>query len=288
MNTIRHACMIDRHITTVVALDHETPGKPRITACKSVPAGTIALSGPDYRRSLKKIVHLLRKLHVQTTTVCLRPPRWYPLESVFNCRLDRNSVIAQCRFEATMLLDEPGNFRCDLVEFYREPPDSETAKKLVVFYTEELPSRLLAELAPRTIVEDCSLYLRPLVCLSSHTKEKITLVECEPEYVVVLESCGGKLQYFRYWPLDNPADTIYFILRELCRNSEDNLEPVYLTGTNCMDRQFTETLRASVHRELRILDPVALLSLEADISPEPLRHPSAGTAISAALMASYD
>ncbi len=207
--------MIDRFSTTVAEIGFDKDDEPFIAGCRSIRVGTRQLMDGDSGRPLRKIGDLLKKMKAETTTLCIHPDRFYPLDALFAATLDREAFDAQCRAEAGYFLKAPERYRYDAIPYSQSQDGSRFSKYLLLFYPQAMTSAILNGLEPFSRIDGTMIYLNPLVGISALMEQKLCLLELEPDYAAFSVSANGRLEYYRYWELKEPGEAEYFALYEL-------------------------------------------------------------------------
>lgn len=259
MTRSRHACIIDRLSTTVVEIDFDLDDAPDSTRQKTISVGTRHIMGEDQGRALRKIGDLLKKMKAKKTSLCIHPDRFYPFDALFARILDKEALEAQCRTEAGYFLRNPDNYSCETIPYCSEKEGSPFSKHLLLLYPRTLLSSIRNGLEPWSDIDATLFYLKPLVSISAMMEKKLCLLELEADYAAFSVSANGKIEYYRYWELQQPGEAEYFALHELKHGRPPEDHEVHVTGVLTENNVMMERLKKASAENLLPLDPSEIM-----------------------------
>jgi hypothetical protein len=261
------ACAIDAEATTIVRVKSAGTMDCVVTACRTVPLGIDAMSGPKGEKTAGKLSAMLDKLGDEPLAISLSPasiltlPAWFPAQATHEQKKSFG------RIEAGFFLkriEEWAWHTMPLRSGSDHPADLEG--QIIMFYPALHARSIDEELGKKHRITSSGLHIEPIVRLTAGRDEPMAVLELEKEYTAFFVSRNGCAEYFRYWPVKNENEREFFALRELEASPADI---VRVTGLRADARTVKRISDGSARRLLPLSLPFkASLAGEAGSCPE--------------------
>ncbi len=259
MNTVRHACAIDRYATALVGIEHDPDRGYNITQCRTLRAGLQEFSADP--KPLKKLGSLLSKAGVDTLTFSFRSPALFPLDTLLPSTISREAFETHCRAEAAGLLTRPEEYRHDSIPYAADSNAASLRRHLLLYYPGHIGETLAERLGTLCTVSGVSHCLTPVILSVAATGKPFALLELEQEYATLSAGKNGGVERFRYWPANHESDAEYFGIRELLLDRRHGEYPVYVTGTRAAERALVEKIARGTGQTIRPFNLAELFSI---------------------------
>lgn len=281
--SITHACAIDAHSTAIASVARDTADGYTITECKTMQTGIGEYAGTNGDRAASRLVSLLRKKKIDTITLSIQTPRFFPLDTVFSRNISDRAFDTHCKAEASFLLNKPGEYLHDHIPYTLSSEHDHVRRHLLFYYPSDLYEAVHDRLRSFCSISSGAYYLKPMILSLAVTFQPFILLELENEYVTLSAGSNGELEYFSYWQLNHSSDAEYFALRELTANRESRRYPVHITGNLAVEKPLHERISRETGTDLHPFSIVELFSMQRSVR-SPCNSPIELKALSAALV----
>ena len=281
--SITHACAIDAHSTAIASVAHDTADGYTITECKTMQTGIGEYAGTNGGRAASRLVSLLKKKKINTITLSIQTPHFFPLDTVFSRNISDRAFDTHCKAEASFLLNKPGEYLHDHIPYTLSSEQDLVRRHLLFYYPSGLYEAVHDRLHSFCSISSGAYYLKPMILSLAVTFQPFMLLELENEYVTLSAGSNGELEYFSYWHLNHSSDAEYFALRELTANRESRRYPVHITGNLAVEKSLHERISRGTGTTLHPFSIVELFSMQRSVR-SPCNSPIELKALSAALV----